>query len=105
MDYLVSTHMGTQLGLFSRIFMTLLCVLSIWSVISGFAMFWKRRRPGTLGVPRRPVDARFTWKVVAVAVVLGIVFPQWAVAALVVIAFDKFVVRRVPRLRRTFGQA
>ena len=34
MDYLVSTHMGTQLGLFSRIFMTLLCVLSIWSVIS-----------------------------------------------------------------------
>jgi uncharacterized iron-regulated membrane protein len=105
MDYLVSTHMGTQLGLFSRILMTLLCVLSIWSVISGFAMFWKRRRPGTLGVPRRPVDARFTWKVVAVAVVLGIVFPQWAVAALVVIAFDKFVVRRVPRLRRTFGQA
>ena len=56
MDTLVSTHMGTQLGLFSRIFMTLLCMLSIWSVISGFVMFWKRRRPGTLGLPRRPVD-------------------------------------------------
>ena len=30
MDTLVSTHMGTQLGIFSRIFMTLLCVLAIW---------------------------------------------------------------------------
>lgn len=105
MDYLVSTHMGTQLGLFSRIFMTLLCVLSIWSVVSALVMFWKRRRPGTLGLPRRPVDARFTWKMTAAAVTLGIVFPQWAVVALVVVAFDKLVVRRVPRLRRTFGQA
>jgi uncharacterized iron-regulated membrane protein len=105
MDYMVSTHMGTQLGLFSRIFMTLLCVLSIWSVVSAFIMFWKRRRPGTLGLPRRPVDARFTWKVAVAAVALGIVFPQWAVVALLVVGFDKFVIRRVPRLRHTFGQA
>ncbi len=105
MDYMVSTHMGTQLGLFSRIFMTLLCVLSIWSVVSAFTMFWKRRRPGTLGLPRRPVDARFTWKVAVAAVALGVVFPQWAVVALLVVGFDKFVIRRVPRLRHTFGQA
>jgi uncharacterized iron-regulated membrane protein len=105
MDYLVSTHMGTQLGLVSRILMTLLCVLSIWSVISAFVMFWKRRRPGTLGLPRRPVDARFTWKVVAAAVAIGIVFPQWAVVALVVIGIDKFVIRKLPGLRHTFGQA
>lgn len=104
MDYMVSTHMGTQLGLFSRIFMTVLCVLSIWSVVSAFIMFWKRRRPGTLGLPRRPVDAGFTWKVAAVAVALGIVFPQWAVVALLIIGFDKFVIRKVPGLRRTFGQ-
>jgi uncharacterized iron-regulated membrane protein len=104
MDYLVSTHMGTQLGLFSRIMMTLLCLLAIWSVISALAMFWKRRRPGTLGLPRRPADVRFTWKVVVAAVALGIVFPQWAVVALLVVAIDKFVIRKVPTLRRTFGQ-
>lgn len=105
MDYLVSTHMGTQLGLFSRIFMTLLCVLSIWSVISAVVMFSKRRRPGTLGLPRRPADVRFSWGVVLVAVALGIVFPQWALVALLVIAIDKFVIQKVPRLRRTFGQS
>ena len=46
--------MGTQFGLFTRILMTLLCVLAIWSVISALVMFWKRRRPGTAGlVPAR----------------------------------------------------
>ncbi len=97
--------MGTQLGLFSRIFMTLLCVLSIWSAVSALAMFWKRRRPGTLGLPRRPAEVRLTPKLVVAGVALGIVFPQWAVVALVVVAVDRFVIRKVPPLRRTFGQA
>lgn len=105
MDYLVSTHMGTQLGLFSRVFMTVLCVLSIWSAISAAVMFWKRRRPGTLGLPRRPADPRLTPKVIAVGVAIGIVFPLWAVVALVVLAVDRFVIRRIDPLRRVFGQA
>ena len=105
MDTLVSLHMGTELGLFSRVLMTALCVLSIWMVISAFAMFWRRRRPGTLGLPRRPADPRFTWKLVAAGVTLGVVFPQWGVVALVVLGVDKLVVQRIPRLRRAFGQS
>jgi uncharacterized iron-regulated membrane protein len=105
MDTLVSTHMGTQLGIVSRIFMTMLCVLSIWSVISGFVMFWKRRRPGTSGLPRRPVDVRLSKGLAVIAVVLAIVYPQWGVTALLVLAFDRFVIRKVRPLRTTFGQA
>ncbi|MGE0726593.1 MAG: PepSY-associated TM helix domain-containing protein [Acidimicrobiia bacterium] len=104
MDTLVSVHMGTQLGIFSRIMMTVLCVLAIWSVLSGFAMFWKRRRRGTLGLPRRPVDVRLSRKLAAVGVATGIVFPQWAASALLVLGFDRFVIRR-SRLRTVFGQS
>lgn len=104
MDTLVSFHMGTQLGLVSRILMTLLCVLAIWSVISASVMFWKRRRPGTLGLPRRPADVSLAPKLLGAAVLVGIVFPVWAAVALLVLAADRFVIRRVPRLRRTFGQ-
>jgi uncharacterized iron-regulated membrane protein len=104
MDTIVSTHMGTQLGIVSRVFMTLLCVLSIWSVFSAFVMFWKRRRPGTAGLPRRPADVSLTRRLVIVAVGLGVVFPQWGVTALVVLAVDRFVIRKIPALRRTFGQ-
>lgn len=105
MDTLVSVHMGTQLGLFSRIAMTLLCVLSIWAVVSALVMFWKRRRPGTAGLPRRPVDVGLTRGVVAACAVLAIVYPLWGLTALVVFGVDRFVIRRTPALRRTFGQA
>lgn len=104
MDTLVSFHMGTQLGLLSRILMTMLCVLAIWSVISGFAMFWRRRRPGTLGLPRRPVDPRLTRGLVVAAVIFGVIFPVWGALALAIVAIDRFVIRRVPRLRTAFGQ-
>lgn len=104
MDYLVSTHMGTQLGIVSRIFMTLLCVLSIWSIISGFVMFWKRRRPGSLGLPRRPVDVRLSKQLTVCACLLAIVFPQWAITALVILGIDRFIIRRVRPLRSLFGQ-
>lgn len=103
MDTLVSVHMGTQLGLFSRIVMTLLCVLSIWSVISASVMFWKRRRPGTLGLPRRPVDLRLAARLRWSALAFGIVFPLWGVTALAVLGFDRFVIRRTG-LRTLFGQ-
>ena len=104
MDYLVSTHMGTQLGIVSRIFMTLLCVLSIWSVISAFVMFWKRRRPGSTGLPRRPVDVRLSRRLTVMAVGMAVVFPQWGVTALAILAFDRFVIRKVRPLRVAFGQ-
>jgi uncharacterized iron-regulated membrane protein len=104
LDSMVSWHMGTQWGLASRIFMTLLCVLVIWSSFSAVVMYWKRRRNGSLGLPRRPVDVRLGKQLTIVAVALGIVFPQWAVTAIIVLLFDKFVIRRVPRLRAVFGQ-
>lgn len=105
MDTLVSTHMGTQLGIVSRIFMTVLCVLAIWSSVSALMMFARRRRPGTVGVPRRPADVRLERGVVIVAVALGIVFPLWGAVALIILGLDRFVIRKVPTLRRGFGQA
>jgi uncharacterized iron-regulated membrane protein len=105
MDTLVSTHMGTQLGIVSRVFMTLLCLLSIWSVISAFVMFWKRRRPGTIGLPRRPADVSLTKGLAVIAVTTAIVFPQWGVSALLVLAIDRFVIRKIRPLRTAFGQA
>jgi uncharacterized iron-regulated membrane protein len=104
MDTLVSTHMGTQLGLFSRIMMTVLCVLAICSVSSALVMYTKRRRPGTAGLPRRPADVRLPRKLALVAGLSAVVFPHWGVTALAILGLDRFVVRRVPRLRTAFGQ-
>lgn len=104
MDTLVSTHMGTQLGLFSRIMMTALCVLAIWSVISAAVMYSKRRRRGTLGLPRRPADVHLARGLTVIAVALTIVFPLWGITVLAILALDRFVIRKVPTLRTAFGQ-
>jgi uncharacterized iron-regulated membrane protein len=39
-----------------------------------------------------------------IAVATAIVFPQWGVTALIVLAIDRFVIRRVRPLRVAFGQ-
>ena len=103
-DYLVSTHMGTQFGLLNRIVMTLGCVGVVWSIISAIVMYTKRRRAGSLGLPRRPADIRLAHRLGIIALVIGIVYPLWGVTALAVLAFDHFVIRRTARLRVAFGQ-
>ena len=104
LDTTVSLHMGTQLGVVNRIVMTAVALLAIFSVISGAVMFWKRRRQGTLGTPRRPMDARLANGVIVIAVALAVVFPIWGLTALIVLAVDRFVIRKVPALRSAFGQ-
>jgi uncharacterized iron-regulated membrane protein len=73
-------------------------------VISAGTMFWKRRRPGTAGLPRRPVDVRLAKRLAMFLCVFAVAFPTWAVTALVVLAFDRFVIRKVRPLRVAFGQ-
>lgn len=103
-DTLVSTHMGTQLGIFSRILMTIVCIMVIWSVGSAIVMYTKRRRTRTLGLPRRPRDLRLANGLIALMVVVAIVYPLWGLTALAVLLTDKYVVRRIGRLRLLFGQ-
>jgi uncharacterized iron-regulated membrane protein len=103
-DTLVSTHMGTQLGVVSRIVMTAGCVLVIWSVISATVMYNKRRRPGSVGLPRRPADLKLANRLLLIAVILAVVYPLWGLTALAVLAVDRFVIQRTSPLRRLFGQ-
>lgn len=102
-DTMVSIHMGTELGVFDRILMTLVCLAVVWSVVSAVVMYVKRRRNG-LGFPRRPADVKVANRMLGIAVVLALVYPLWGITAFVVLLLDRFVVRKVGPLKRTFGQ-
>lgn len=104
MDYLVSIHMGTQFGLVTRIFMTALCILALFSALSALMMYAKRRRPGTTGLPRRPLSPKLSRGLKGIFVATGIVFPHWFALALVILGLDRLVVQKVQPLRRVFGQ-
>jgi uncharacterized iron-regulated membrane protein len=99
----VDVHMGTEYGLANRIVITVACVLVVWSAVSGLVMWWKRRPQGKAGLPRRPPDAHLERGLIAVAVVTGVLFPLVGVSMVAIVLLDRFVIRRVPRLRQTFG--
>ena len=74
----------------------------LWASFSALVMWWKRRRTG-LGFPRRPFDSKLQRVMLVTAVLLAIIYPVWGVSVLLVLFLDKFVVRKVPPLRRAFG--
>jgi uncharacterized iron-regulated membrane protein len=98
----VNTHMGTQFGFWNTVWVTVSCVLLLVAIYSAIRMWWIRRPSGKLGLPKRPASPALTAGVIGIAVALMIIYPVWGVTALLVLALDKFVIQRVPALRRTF---
>lgn len=102
-EFGVQTHMGTQFGIWTRILSTTMCLLVFWNVFTAFKMWNRRRRRNTVGIPRRPVDVRMQRSVGIAALILAIVYPLWGATLILVLLFDRYVVRRVPTLRAAFG--
>lgn len=99
----INAHMGRQLGVVNGVVMGAVSLGVIFSVVSAPVMYWKRRPRGSLGLPRRPVDARLMRGAVVIAVLLGVMFPLLGASMIVVAVVDHFLVRRAPQLRRVFG--
>lgn len=95
-EFGVQTHMGTQFGMINRIFLTTVCSLVIWSIVTATVMWMRRRRPGTLGIPRRPVEHRVQKSVGVTAVVLGLIYPLWGLSALILLFVDRMFRNRRP---------
>jgi uncharacterized iron-regulated membrane protein len=99
----IDIHEGQQFGLANVVAMTAMCLVLVWSAITGVIMWWKRRPARSVGLPRRPVDASLEKGLVILAVVLGVIFPLAGLTMVAVVLADRFVIRRVPALRTTFG--
>jgi len=95
--------MGTQFGWFSRILATAVCLLVFVNIFTAFKMWNRRRRKGTVGIPRRPVDVKMQRRVGIPALILAVIYPLWGATLALVLLFDRFVVRRNTKLRAAFG--
>jgi uncharacterized iron-regulated membrane protein len=96
----IAIHMGKYFGLANQLLMLLACLILIGLSLSGVVMWWQRRPSGRLGAPPFPVEGN-QWKVpVAIAAVLGIVFPLVGLSLVVVLLLDYLVIARIPTLKR-----
>ncbi|MGH3873146.1 MAG: PepSY-associated TM helix domain-containing protein [Pseudonocardiaceae bacterium] len=99
----VLTHMGTQFGVVDRVVMTAGVLLLLVSIGTSAVMWWLRRPGGGTGLPKRPTNPRLPAVLGVISLVVAVVYPLWGVSALVVVVLDRFLVRRVRRLRSVFG--
>jgi uncharacterized iron-regulated membrane protein len=84
-EFGIQTHMGTQFGLFTRILMTIACVLILWMAFTALVMWWKRRPAGRIGVPAYPRNYRAPAAILAIAAVVCALLP---LTGLAIIAFS-----------------
>lgn len=96
----ISVHMGQEFGLFNQLLMLAACLSIILMAVAAGVMWWKRRPAGTLGAPRYPSDYRIPRGILAIAVVMGVLYPLVGMSLLIALALDYLVISRVPRLRQ-----
>jgi uncharacterized iron-regulated membrane protein len=87
----VQLHMGNYFGLANQILMLIPCLAVVTLVISGFAMWWKRRPAGRLAAPPRVAGAPVAG-LIAIIVVAGAVMPLLGASLVAVVLVDRIVV-------------
>jgi uncharacterized iron-regulated membrane protein len=95
-------HAGLLFGGLNQVVGGLTCLVVIFSVVSGYVMWWKRRPQGKLGAPARAEGGlgRLPKAALALMAVVALALPSLALSALVVLAVDAVVVRLARRARR-----
>ena len=100
----VAIHMGKYFGLANQLLMLVAALITILLSITGVVMWWQRRPSGTglISAPEMPPYVE-NWRIPLVTVaVLGLIFPLVGLSLIVVLLLDRFVLNRVPALKRIF---
>ena len=93
----VAVHQGGEYGTPNLLVMLAGCIALILLGISGVIAWWKRRPAGRLAAPARKDGDRLAKGVIAIAVLLGCVFPLLGASMLAVVLVDSlFGVMRRP---------
>lgn len=100
----IAIHEGHRFGVVNTILSTLFCLAVMFMCVTGPLMWWTRRGTASgLGAPRARLPIWGNWTLVAVLIGLGIFLPVFGLSLIVILAFDKLLIRRTPRLTKFFG--
>jgi uncharacterized iron-regulated membrane protein len=101
-DWSISVHEGREWGLLNQL-LVLFGTLAILVSVASSLVMWRARRPKGLGAPRKEPNRKKMLGVLVITLGLGVVFPLLGLSIVVLLALEYLLIRRVPRLSRTFG--
>lgn len=87
--YGIAIHEGAFFGLANQILGTLVTTLLATLSISGAVLWWRRRKPGTLGAPLRLTRPRYGPFLIATIAALGLAMPMFGATLLTVLTLDR----------------
>lgn len=87
----ISIHTGRQFGWVNQLVMLAGCLAIVTLAVSAAVMWWKRRPHGRLAAPPRRAGDRAAAGAIAVAVLLGLLYPLLGASMLVALAVDACV--------------
>jgi uncharacterized iron-regulated membrane protein len=100
----IALHEGRRFGLLNFWVTLTFCLGVIVLCVTGPWMWWRRRPSGGgISAPRGKLPMRQTWWVVLLLIALGAFLPLFGASLVIVLLLDQLVLRRVQRLRSTFG--
>jgi uncharacterized iron-regulated membrane protein len=110
-DFGVNMHMGTQYGVVTRVAATLGCLLVVASLVTSYAMWWRRRPTGSAGLPRVPARrdtgrTRGSIGLVVIGVLLALAYPSFGMSVVAIVVLDTLrQTWSARRRRRVAGEA
>jgi uncharacterized iron-regulated membrane protein len=87
----VAVHQGGEYGTPNLLVMLAGCLAIITLCISGVIVWWKRRPAGILAAPARKDGDHLAKGVIAIAAVLGCIFPLLGASMLAVVLADRLI--------------
>lgn len=90
-EFGVMVHLGRQFGRINQIALAIVCAGFVAIIGFGLYAWWLRRPARRIGAPPVPQGYRATGAVIAIAILLGLLFPLVGLSLLVVAAIDLVV--------------
>jgi uncharacterized iron-regulated membrane protein len=102
--YGVAIHEGQLFGWFNQLLGLFTALgLSLLSV-SAIVLWWRRRSVGSLGAPpANKKSTAYTYGLIAVIIVLGILLPFFGLSLLVVLLIERLILRNIPSAQNFLG--
>ncbi len=87
----ISLHTGRQFGWANQLLMLAGCLAILLLAVSAVVMWWKRRPSGRLAAPPRRAGDRAAWSAIAVALLLGLIYPLLGASMLLALLADSLL--------------
>jgi uncharacterized iron-regulated membrane protein len=99
----IAAHEGQLFGWPNQLLGLVTALGLVLLSFSGYIMWWRRRKKGTLGAPEALQSPRFRWPLVLTIVVLSVYLPMFGASLLLVLLFEYVVVRWSPAVGLWLG--